>query len=391
MSEAAYQIRLEQDLDGLRIERADLDSVSGSTRALSEYLINTFHLFVRHASFGVPPRGKIAFIVASGSKPTALAISTLNNDIVVVYVGLIEKIIDHFAGSFNIETLSRAAEIAPTFLKDVDSNFLKKNSVFVNELQAFSCKMALDFVVFHELGHILACHTRISISNAPFGIIDELLDAPTWGSLNKLQTLEMDADCFAVDNMLKQFLDHPWITRNIDNLCVVFSINSLARRADIKLIVGLCISAFIVCTIFLLFEKLRGEPPTRLSSHPPAKFRFRWSADTLTYTYAFLSPARKNGLVVAVATCMAAQLLFSVREGGAADFRNIFVFTEREEHDYFCDIGLEWGEIRKKLLKFLSQDWIPEDLTAKWLAIKSLGFGETILTRAYRRNLRNYR
>lgn len=123
---------------------------------------------------------------------------------------------------------------------------------------------AIDFIIFHELGHIWNGHTRYL--NATYGLtsIDELSLIGDIGpaQLDK-QTLEMDADGFAVRELLRRnYTSDGWRDPDLEKL---------SFEGSTPLVLAL-LAPYIV---FRLFQDSSKLEEAQSFIHPPAPLRMR--------------------------------------------------------------------------------------------------------------------
>lgn len=162
-----------------------------------------------------------------------------------------------------LENISRdfivTTEILPLFLPPQ----CPVRMVFSNHMT----KMAIDFILAHEIGHIISGH--VAFSQSKFGLTNDELSLIANSEIeNKLarKTMEMDADSWATTILLSSELNR------------VVGKNQLPGKewADFYRRPGMVLTlfTFVVSTIYKLFDDNRLDEPTfRLASYPSLRLR----------------------------------------------------------------------------------------------------------------------
>jgi hypothetical protein len=123
---------------------------------------------------------------------------------------------------------------------------------------------AIDFIVYHELGHIWNGHTRYLKSAYGFASIDELSLTDGVGPVQlDRQTLEMDADGFAVYELLRRnYESDKWCDANLEEMTF---------KGSTPVVLAL-LAPYVV---FRLFHDMSSLEEAQKFVHPPAPLRMR--------------------------------------------------------------------------------------------------------------------
>ncbi|MGX1102556.1 MULTISPECIES: hypothetical protein [Bradyrhizobium] len=213
---------------------------------------------------------------------------------------------------------------------------------------------AVRYVFLHELGHIWKGHTLLIAQQYGRNSIDEMNMASS-SRVSKLdaQTMEMDADVFAISGIVLQQLHRAkadsWINPEFEEI----NGNGAAAVAS---------SLFAIYLVWRMFEEACDLKGVRISSHPPAPMRqnmiFAHALSELTGRHGF-EFSKASAIIEAV--FKSAELCYAAARGHPVDVAGFAQTISPEGHKYVGSL-ISNLEVLRPRLQLLLRNRKPEEL-----------------------------